>query len=84
MNYFIIVKTEWSFAADEFSMQLRERWPLVRLKEIQDPNDSESLEFVVPMENSKIYGSLNRKGNAVIFVGASMTPEEIVQAARSS
>lgn len=120
MNYFIIVKTEWSFAAEEFSMQLRERWPLVRLKEIQDPNDSESLEFVVPMENSKIYGSLTRKGNAVIFVGGfqdcsrfaqwcrslippdekvvfcdesmsinfvlgpSMTPEEIVQAARSS
>ncbi|PTL81805.1 hypothetical protein [Vitiosangium sp. GDMCC 1.1324] len=120
MNYFIIVKTGWTFAAQEFSAQLRERWPIAQIDEIQDPDDSEVLEFKLPMEKSRIYGSLNREGNAVIFVGGfqdcsrfaqwcrslipptekvvfcdesmsinfvlepSMTPEEIVQAARSS
>ena len=120
MNYFIIIKTEWAFAAQEFSTQLRERWPMVRIKDFQDLHDSESMEFELPMEKSKIHGSLNREGNAVIFIGVfqdcsrfaqwcrslipstekvifcdesmsinfvlrpSMTPEEIIQAARSA
>ncbi|WP_257455013.1 hypothetical protein [Archangium lipolyticum] len=83
MNYFIIVKTGWVFTAQEFSKQLRDRWPVSLIKEVQDPRDSEALEFELPMENSKIYGSLNRKGNAVIFIGSLQDCAEFTQWCRS-
>lgn len=83
MNYFIIVKTGWSFAAEYLSTQLREQWPMARIGEIQDPDDSEVLEFVVPMDSSKIHGSLNRQGNAVIFIGRFQDCSRFAQWCRS-
>ena len=83
MNYYIIVKTGWIFAAQEFSAQLRERWPMIRIEELQDPSDSDILEFELPMEKSKIHGSLNREGSAIIFIGGFQDCSRFAQWCRS-
>jgi hypothetical protein len=45
------------------------RWPLTILEEVRDPASSHALEFRIPMAHSRVDGSLNRAGSALVFVG---------------
>lgn len=67
MSYFLIIKTEWVFDSQEFSRQLRTRWSEVLVKEVQNLIRENVLDFEIPMSETTLYGSLNRKCNAVIF-----------------
>ncbi len=85
MNYFIIVKTGWAFDAREFSAQLRERWPLVQVDEIQDPGDSEVLDWcrsLIPAGEDVLF--CDEAMNTSFPLRSDMTPAEIFHAVVSS
>lgn len=48
---------------------LAERWPGVHVEDVKNPQSSHCLEFEIPIAGTRLLGSLNRKGNAVIFFG---------------
>src|SRR5687768_15670923 len=69
MNYFFITEQEGVFPAPRFAQLLRSRWPRATVEEVQDPADIHALEFSIPMEHSRVDGSLNREGDSVVFIG---------------
>jgi hypothetical protein len=84
MSYFIIIKTDWVLNAREFSERLLARWPTAQIEEeLPKTKYSDLLEFEFPMEKSTLYGSLNQKGNAVIFHGGLQDCAEFTQWCRS-
>lgn len=84
MSYFVIIKTGWVFEPRRFSEQLLARWSIAKLKE-EPPNKkySDLLEFEFPMEKTTLYGSLNRKCDAVIFHAGLQDCAEFIQWCRS-
>lgn len=69
MNYYAIIKTDWSLGQEHFSRELLARWPTAKLRELVNPRRSDVLEFELPTARPELLGSLNRRGNAVIFSG---------------
>jgi hypothetical protein len=69
MNYFIITETDGTLQHASFTHQVSSRWPLTTLEEVRDPASSHALEFRIPMAHSRVDGSLNRAGSALVFVG---------------
>ncbi len=69
MNYFFIAPREGLLPASDFLQKMRSSWPQVQVKEVFDPADAHVVEFKVPMRHSRVYGSLNRKGDAIVFWG---------------
>ena len=69
MNYFIITETDGTLQSTSFARQVTSRWPLATLEDIRDPASSHVLEFRIPMAHSRVDGSLNRAGSALVFVG---------------
>jgi hypothetical protein len=69
MNYFFIPQRQGLLSAQEFLQRLRLRWPLAHVEQVLNSADSHALEFNIAMEHSRIYGSLNRGGDSVVFVG---------------
>jgi hypothetical protein len=67
MSYFIINKTSWRFSAQEFSERVSAQWPRAQVTKLPDAKYNDALEFEFPMSESTLYGSLNRKCNAVSF-----------------
>jgi hypothetical protein len=69
MNYYAIIKTDWSLGQEYFSRELLARWPTAKVRELVNPRRSDVLEFELPTVQPELLGSLNRRGNAVIFSG---------------
>ncbi|WP_224244671.1 hypothetical protein [Hyalangium gracile] len=69
MNYFFIPQREGLLPAPRFLQLLRSRWPHAQVEQVHDPADNHALEFSIPMTHSRVDGSLNREGSAVVFVG---------------
>jgi hypothetical protein len=69
MDYYLMAKGGWALTAEAMSRFLAERWPGVRLTQVENPRSSHGLEFELPMTDSLLRGSLHRKGNAIIFFG---------------
>jgi hypothetical protein len=82
MNYFIIIKSAGSIDTREFPTRLRERWPMARLEEVRNPKISDVLEFELPM-SSTLYGSLDRQGKGVTFLGGLEDSAEFARWCRS-
>jgi hypothetical protein len=69
MNYFFITQRPGLVPTQQFLALLRSRWPQATVEEVRNPQDSHALEFNIAMAHSRVYGSLNRGGDSVVFVG---------------
>jgi hypothetical protein len=69
MNYFFITQRPGLLPTPHFLQSLRFRWPTAQVEEVRNPADIHALEFSIPMAHSRVYGSLNRGGGSVVFVG---------------
>jgi hypothetical protein len=69
MNYFVITESEEALSPEAFTRQLRSRWPMATVEEVLNPASSHALELSVPMEHSRVDGSLNREGCSIVFIG---------------
>lgn len=70
MDYFLMSRSRQSIEVERFIDLLRGRWPMGRIKTMQDQEDHHSVEFELPMVESTLLGSLNREGSTVVFYGA--------------
>jgi hypothetical protein len=70
MNYYFIPQREGVLPhLQPFLELLRSRWPQAQVREVLNPSSTHALEFDIPMPHSRLYGSLQRDGGAVVFVG---------------
>jgi hypothetical protein len=70
MNYFFIPQRQGLLPpASSFRQLLHSRWPQAQVEEVLNPADIHALEFRIAMAHSQVYGSLNRAGDSVVFVG---------------
>ena len=69
MNYFFITQRPGLLPASHFLQSARSHWPMAQVEEVRNPADIHALEFSIPMAHSRVYGSLNRGGDSVVFVG---------------
>ncbi|QRN98348.1 hypothetical protein JRI60_04605 [Archangium violaceum] len=69
MNYFIVTQTDGVIQITSFAQRLTSRWPQTHLEEISNPASSHALEFRIPMTHSRVDGSINRAGSALVFIG---------------
>ncbi|WPB73435.1 hypothetical protein KYC5002_30810 [Archangium violaceum] len=69
MNYFVITESKGTVPPPAFTRQLKSRWPGATVEEVPNPASSHALEFSVPMEHSRVDGSLNREGCSIVFIG---------------
>nr|AYM52314.1 hypothetical protein [Hyalangium minutum] len=69
MNYFFITQRPGLLPAPHFLQALCSHWPQAQAEEIHNPADIHALEFSIPLAHSRVYGSLTRGGDSVVFVG---------------
>ncbi|MBN1204948.1 MAG: hypothetical protein JXB05_08485 [Myxococcaceae bacterium] len=69
MNYFFIPQREGLLPTSQLLQLLRTHWPDAQVEEALSPDDNHALEFSIPMKHSRVYGSLKRGGDAVVFIG---------------
>ena len=71
MDYFLIAPEGWGISEQQFTRIITTRWPATIFKKVANPGDAHthSLEFQLPMEESTLYGALNRDGSAIIYFG---------------
>jgi hypothetical protein len=70
MNYFFIPQREGVLPRPESFLELlRSTWPQAQVEHVRKPDELHALEFSLPMPHSRVYGSLHRSGNAVVFIG---------------
>ncbi|WNG34989.1 hypothetical protein F0U61_16030 [Archangium violaceum] len=69
MDYLVMPKGDWRFSPQELRHHLRYRWPGVTLREIQNPELGECLEFELPMNHSQVTGAVDAQGRYVSFEG---------------
>ena len=69
MNYFFITRSEGAIPPASFIQRLRSQWPTATVTPIFNHASSHALEFGVPMEHSRLDGSLNREGCSIVFIG---------------
>ncbi len=69
MNYFFITQQQGLLPERHFLQRLRTHWPRADVQEVRNPEDNHALEFNIAMAHSRVYGSLNRRGDSVVFVG---------------
>jgi hypothetical protein len=69
MNYFFITQSEGVIPPADFIQRLKSQWPTATVIPVSNRASSHALEFGVPMEHSRVDGSLNREGCSIIFIG---------------
>ncbi|HSP79054.1 MAG TPA: hypothetical protein VLQ93_11020 [Myxococcaceae bacterium] len=69
MDYLVMPKADWRFSPQELRRHLLSRWPGGTLREVEDPEVGECLEFELPMSHSQVTGALNAQGRYVSFEG---------------
>jgi hypothetical protein len=69
MDYLVMPKADWRFSPQELRHHLRARWPGGTLRELQDPEIGECLEFELPMSHSQVTGAVHAQGRYVSFEG---------------
>jgi hypothetical protein len=69
MNYFFITRSEGAIPPADFIQRLKSQWPMATITPISNLASSHALEFGVPMEHSRVDGSLNREGCSIVFIG---------------
>ena len=69
MKYFLIIRSEWRFSAQDFKSRLLARWPSTRLHEDPNPQSINCMDFEIPMTYSVLEGSMQRDGGCIVFDG---------------
>ena len=67
MSFFVMSTGSWNIPAQEFSLQMRSRWPGVVIREIHNPAMTDCLDFDLVMPHSRVDGGLSRSGKALSF-----------------
>ena len=67
MSFFVMSTGSWSIPAQEFSHQMRARWPDVVIREAYNPAMTDCLDFDLLMPHSRVDGGLSRSGKALSF-----------------
>jgi hypothetical protein len=67
MKYFVIATRDGVIPAEDFAQELVSRWPGAEVKRVTVPASRHALEFLVPMDRSHLYGSLNRRESCIAF-----------------